>query len=326
MPVSVMTNSPCARTTWPSTPFATTPTVLTGCPANLARKCSVHPTSNPQLAGLRGAIRTPRARNKGTQAASDPSCGQLPPPNARIVASATTLRGPSGVSKRKSPSASHPLQQCRACTMRPDCRNRLSQARSSGADFISVGKMRPEDPTNVSIPSPRTHARSASGPKAARSGSSCLRRLPYRERNACDGSEWVRFKPPFPAKRNLRPTDGMASNKFTCAPPAKATSAAIRPAGPPPIMATLIPRSCLIASLFRCEPNRPRTDLRTYHKTGRVGTVVPLTAPSSARMLATDPYRSLWRSLAPPLRLSPDRPCPSGSGFFLNFEKMRWDS
>jgi hypothetical protein len=49
-----------------------------------------------------------------------------------------------------------------------------------------------------------------------------------------DGSEWVMFMPPLPANRNLRPTEGMASYRSTCTPPADSTSAAIRPAGPPP--------------------------------------------------------------------------------------------
>ena len=50
------------------------------------------------------------------------------------------------------------------------------------------------------------------------------------------------FMPPFPASRNLRPTDGIASYRSTCTPPAPSTSAAIRPAGPPPMMATRLVR------------------------------------------------------------------------------------
>src|SRR3954468_5513997 len=57
--------------------------------------------------------------------------------------------------------------------------------------------------------------------------------------NRSIGSEWVRFKPPRPASRNLRPTDGMASNISTWMPALAMTSAAIRPAGPPPMTAAL---------------------------------------------------------------------------------------
>src|SRR5450830_705223 len=52
------------------------------------------------------------------------------------------------------------------------------------------------------------------------------------------GSECVRFKPPLPASRNLRPTEGMASYRCTATPALASTSAAIRPAGPPPTTTT----------------------------------------------------------------------------------------
>ena len=46
------------------------------------------------------------------------------------------------------------------------------------------------------------------------------------------------LSPPLPASKNLRPTEGMASNTWTACPAACNTSAAISPAGPPPITAT----------------------------------------------------------------------------------------
>src|SRR5450830_1139651 len=46
------------------------------------------------------------------------------------------------------------------------------------------------------------------------------------------------FMPPTPASRNFRPTDGMPSYRSTLNPAWLSTSAAIRPAGPPPMMAT----------------------------------------------------------------------------------------
>src|SRR3989442_5743788 len=57
------------------------------------------------------------------------------------------------------------------------------------------------------------------------------------------GSECVRFSPPLPASRNLRPTEGIASNNSTATPASASTSAAIRPAGPPPMTATASPIS-----------------------------------------------------------------------------------
>src|SRR3954462_14982848 len=57
--------------------------------------------------------------------------------------------------------------------------------------------------------------------------------------NCGSGSLWVRLSPPRPAIRNLRPADGIPSWIVTAAPPCASTSAAIRPAGPAPMTATL---------------------------------------------------------------------------------------
>ena len=46
------------------------------------------------------------------------------------------------------------------------------------------------------------------------------------------------LRPPFPATRNFRPTEGLASYSVTRNPANAATSAARKPAGPPPITAT----------------------------------------------------------------------------------------
>src|SRR5690606_21365151 len=46
------------------------------------------------------------------------------------------------------------------------------------------------------------------------------------------------LSPPIPARRNLRATEGFASHTTTAWPLWARTSAAIRPAGPPPTMAT----------------------------------------------------------------------------------------
>ena len=57
-------------------------------------------------------------------------------------------------------------------------RNRRSHERSNGAAFKSLGNTRPEVPTNVSMPSPRAQALSASGPKDASNGAICAHRAP----------------------------------------------------------------------------------------------------------------------------------------------------
>ena len=59
----------------------------------------------------------------------------------------------------------------------------------------------------------------------------------YWATNGSNSALLVMFKPLLPATRNLRPTDGLASKTVTKAPSAAATSAARRPAGPPPMMA-----------------------------------------------------------------------------------------
>lgn len=48
------------------------------------------------------------------------------------------------------------------------------------------------------------------------------------------------LRPDFPAISNLRATVGIASNTVTAWPAAESTSAAISPAGPPPITATCL--------------------------------------------------------------------------------------
>ena len=105
---------------------------------------------------------------------------------------------------------------------------------------MSIGKMRPELPSKVLIPKPFAHSRICDGPKLRSIGSSTAQRDPKRVAKISNGSECDRFKPPLPASRNLRPTEGMASNSSTATPARASTSAAISPAGPPPTMATAI--------------------------------------------------------------------------------------
>ena len=126
-------------------------------------------------------------------------------------------------------------------------RRRVNQARNSGAAFMSVGNTRPELPTNVSIPKRAAQARTWLASNDLNKASICWRRCPYREANRSAGSECVKFRPPLPASKNLRPMLGMASNTCTSTPARDNTSAAINPAGPPPTTTTffIMPNSIL---------------------------------------------------------------------------------
>jgi len=122
---------------------------------------------------------------------------------------------------------------------------------------MSVGKTRPELPTKVEMPRDSAQARTAGPSKTPKAlnkdagnwsveladeladvladkeeGAFPAR---YRLRNGDSGSLWVKFNPPLPASKNLRPTEGMASKTTTCCPACDSTSAAINPAGPAPI-------------------------------------------------------------------------------------------
>src|SRR5690606_30225437 len=55
--------------------------------------------------------------------------------------------------------------------------------------------------------------------------------------NRSRGSECVRFNLPLPAISTLRPTEPLASKSSTSTPAARAVSAPISPAGPPPMTA-----------------------------------------------------------------------------------------
>jgi hypothetical protein len=64
---------------------------------------------------------------------------------------------------------------------------RCSQARSSGAAFMSVGNTRPEVPTKVSMPRPAAHARTA----APSNASTASRRLAALAIALQQGARWA---------------------------------------------------------------------------------------------------------------------------------------
>ena len=225
---------------------------MNGFPANRLAKWALQPprTSKPQFAGRSGATSTPRWLSVATQAPSEPRRDQLPPPSASTTASAWRCDGPVGVSKhrptvplRPDATSLQPLQRWRMwnCTGTPDTgwRRRCNQARNSGAAFMSDGNTRPDVPTNVLMPSVPAQSRRSAAPKCASRCATSARRAAKRVSNKSAGSEWVRFKPPLPASRNLRPTLGIVSNRCTAIPAALKSSAAISPAGPPPTTITV---------------------------------------------------------------------------------------
>ena len=126
---------------------------------------------------------------------------------------------------------------------------------------MSVGKTRWELPTKVSMPKPCAHARTASGPHTFNQAPTSADCGPKRSMNASSASAWVMFSPPLPASKNLRPTEGMASNTCTDTPAADKTSAAIKPAGPAPITATSTFRVLCTLMVVRPEPALPTTTL-----------------------------------------------------------------
>ena len=153
------------------------------------RNARVQPTSKPQLAGASGAIvhaalRRATAPRRRRSPAATSWRRRAPAPRRRPA----PRRSPAGVAKRSAvagvAASGQPSQRWRMWKRTPAARRRCSQARSSGAAFMSVGNTRPEVPTKVSMPSPCAHSRSASGPKARSSGSICARRSPKRAAKA----------------------------------------------------------------------------------------------------------------------------------------------
>ena len=173
MPVRVMTASPrsvCIPNE-NAAPFS-------GWPSKRSRKISDHATLNPQLAGCSGDIVTPLAASVSTHPPSDPSRGQLAPPSASTVASASTAREPSGLTNERRPSPSQPVQRWRNANCTPIESSRRSHARNSGEALNASGKTRPLEPTKVGCPSASLHWRKRSGGKASMAGASCGFALP----------------------------------------------------------------------------------------------------------------------------------------------------
>ena len=168
MPCCVIIASP--RTCSPSTSIAT---FFSGTPANRSAKCCVHSTRMPQLAGRRSLIFTPAPRSTSTHVPSEPTRGQLAPPNAnRATSLATSIVLPPCTEKRDrrgsavpSGDSAHPSHRWRTSIVTPNVVKRDNQARSSGVARQDAGKTCPVDPTNVGSPSEAHQWRSSAGPK-----------------------------------------------------------------------------------------------------------------------------------------------------------------
>ena len=223
-------------------------TPLTGMP-NRAAICADHSTRTPMLAGRNGASGTPAARRASAQAPSEPSRAQLAPPSASTVTPAVTRCTPSGVAKTAAPSA-QPCQRQRVRRVTPYPSSRVSQARSS---FIVCGKTRPVGPVNSGWPSASAQRRTSSGPQASSIGRRWSAWGPKAARNLSKSSDFVRFSPDFPAMRNLRAGEGLASASRTACPACPSTSAAISPAGPAPMTSA----ATFMSPQRRDRPSRP---------------------------------------------------------------------
>ena len=202
------------------------------------RRSSHRATSKPQLAGSqrrhRHAARL-QPRHPGPVRTQPRASWRRPVPARRRPAAA--LSCPAGVSKRKAPSPSQPSQRWRMwnCTVHRALsrrwRRRCSQARSSGAAFMSAGNTRPDVPTKVSMPSPCAQARRARAPKCAQQRLDG--RLPCAEaRDEAIERLGVREVEPAacPASRNLRPDRGHGVH--TGAPARRRPTALRRPSAP----------------------------------------------------------------------------------------------
>ena len=141
---------------------------FSGWPSKRAANTGDQPIRTPQLLARKSAIRTPWPRNIGTHAPSEPMRGQDAPPSASKTASGRTASAPEGVSKARSPCAFSRASNGADKNFTPRASSRCSQARSSGAAFSAVGKIRPELPMNHVWPRPSHQACKAAGGNAAR--------------------------------------------------------------------------------------------------------------------------------------------------------------
>ena len=98
---------------------------------------------------------------------------------------------------------------------------------------MRVGKTRPVLPVKTFSPRPSAKPMTSAGPNSDRMGfkgamaSKCCKK-------ASGSSALVRLRPDFPAMRNFRAGEGIASATATRIPARAACSAAINPAGPAP--------------------------------------------------------------------------------------------
>ena len=136
-----------AREALPCASCTAMATDLKGWPAKRSLKCALQPpaTSKPQLAGRSGATSTPRARSQGTQAPSEPSRGQLRAAERQHDRVGLVPHGAGGRVELQRGGAAPVVRPSRssgaACgTARRAARSRCSQARSSGAAFMSRRK------------------------------------------------------------------------------------------------------------------------------------------------------------------------------------------
>ena len=214
-------------------------TDFSGSPAWRLLKCSLQPTSKPQLDGCSGARSTPRACSQGHQAPSEPRRGQLAPPSASTVA----LRRHGQRALRRIEAQGAGLVPAQPTVPHVQPHALPAQPVQPGAQQGRGLHVGGEHATRAADEGGDAQARRPGphglGAELAQQRRQHRPRAPHNAlTKASKGSPCVRFSPPTPASRNLRPTDGMASKTSTRQPPAASVSAAISPAGPAPMTAT----------------------------------------------------------------------------------------
>ena len=146
-------------------------------------------------------------------------------------------RAPSGVAKRarRRPASRASASGCGSATparLEPAESRRAAAARPSSPR----GKTRPELPVKTSTPSPSRPGRDLRRAEVGEDRREPVAALGVGGGEGGGGSALVRFSPDLPAIRSLRPSVGLRlGDDARGAPAAASASAAISPAGPPPI-------------------------------------------------------------------------------------------
>lgn len=189
-----------------------------GSPSASAKISDGQSISQPQLAEVNGVMLISRFWRIFCQLPLDPVFGHEAPPSAKMVASCLAWTIFPRWWKVAQPWVLNPVQRWRVLKMTPSERSFSIQRRSRGAARIvpltGVGKTLPLLATKVAMPRSAAQIRRAWLSNWVRIFCHWFSGIEwplYFPKNDSQASSLVRLSPLFPAMRNLRPTDGMAS-------------------------------------------------------------------------------------------------------------------